>query len=736
MRKGIIQTVLNVVIMMVMVGIIFAASFFVFELVLRSISGQEVVKGFEDFIKPLSAACNGDSAFSTGVSLPLHTPYNYAIVQTRVRRGDKLLSPVMKNSCTDSYCLCLLRFPKKNYNTWLIKPESQSFLGQDVSNLHVTVEGADDTRVINEPAPLWHFNTPGVALFPAWMKRAIKHYVFQLVTTLVQEIASYLVANVACCTAATYACFLCIAGITTIYYTLSECIIEFVLTYQREITEPVIVVNYPSNFMTTSQPEHLYWTNSDRVFDCSTVSRWGDEEEQEDARDALGVAMAAAYQGFWKGLRKGISRGANVFSGAKRFAFKAAALAAGAAGAFATTYDKLVHGRIVYGIARVPVTIPDNTKPECYVLDLLSARGNIDLSRWASMGKQYVSLGLNNSYDESVYNTSSIDVLNCVSIDDLGPLCDSNTKVLLDYSDDFIYYYRLLDPVNDPLKSLYCEYSQQSKGYNINLLESVVEGILGEGLGLPEAMVDGLTMIIGEIFLGGLTSLSGLMVECASPGVVPIEKPQYFQYWVPYFDSQGITGYDGQIPILEAELVDRTSSGENNCVNGVERRWGECYDDVKECVEIFKQCHEDCDLEKEDGSIDYEACCGDLSDDAGDYDYNFCCVDHDYCSFAECEYVVREEEVDCFNYCYFDDICTMPYNDYDPGCEEEDIWDCDLLGKCVEGVFQGFTRMFSPELEVADEYAKMHCDPCRTEHFLDCQECKSGLHLKPQGVMI
>lgn len=724
MRKGIIQTVLNVVVALVVVGVIFAASFYVFEIVISAVSGQEVVQGFEDFVEPLSAACNGDAAFSTGVTLPMHSPYTYAVVQTRLREDDKLANTLMRNACVDSYCLCLLRFPKKNYNTWLISPSS--VMGFDTSDYRVTIEGTPDELVIDEPAPLWHFNAPGVSMFPFFIKRVIKIWLASVITFVVEEIVIYILSNIACCTATVgIGCLACFTAISAVLYALGDGIRAFILTSLKETTEPIIVVNYPSNFMSTKKPEYLYWTNTGRNFMCDTVARWGDEEELLDLQQAAAVADAAAFEGFLRGTFKGITRGLSKvdlsFQGGRAKVIAKKLLTYAGAGAITvgitvgvaslSIYEKLVYGRIVRGVARVPVTVPDNIRPKCYVLDLLSARSQIDLGRWMDMGKEYVSVSLQNTYDEDVYKMNNVDVLNCVSISDLGPLCDSGTRVMLDYSDDFIYYYRIVDPVNDPLKSIFCEYSQQGKEFNVDLVDTVINAVLNKIPLLPQEIKDILSTIISELFLAGINSMSGMMIECAVPGDFEVSDPQYFQYWVPYFDSQGITGYDGQIPILEAELVRKNSDEETVCIEAVESSWEDCYDKAVPCWENCKDCHEDC------SSNDYATCCS--SDSKCKYEK--CCVENDYCHY-ECDIADRKgENIGCW---------TDYSEDIEYSFEKELPSDFGDFGAAL-------MEIISPSLELeAAENIKCYFDPCREKYYPQCLTCISGLHLKPRGVMI
>ncbi|MBD3312746.1 hypothetical protein GF352_04820 [archaeon] len=720
MRKGIIQTVLNVVVALVVVGVIFAASFYVFEIVISSVSGQEVVQGFEDFVEPLSAACNGDAAFSTGVTLPLHSPYTYAVVQTRLRENDKLADTLMRNACVDSYCLCLLRFPKKNYNTWLMSPTS--FLGFDTSDYKVTIEGAPEESVVDEPAPMWHFNAPGVTMFPSFIKRVVKIWLMETVSHVVTEIIGYLLTNAICCTGTLgIGCIACFTATTAIYYLFAECVREYLITSFKETTEPIIVVNYPSNFMTTKNPTYLYWTNTGRTFMCDTVARWGSEEALLDMQQALAVANAAAFEGFFRGAFKGLVRGIGATSGLSgdnawaagrrlaAYAFVAAPV--GVAAASLSIYEKLIYGRVVRGVGRVPVTVPDNIRPKCYVLDLLSARSQIDLSRWMDMGKDYVSVSLQNTYDEDIYELNNVDVLNCVSISDLGPLCDSGTRVMLDYSQDFIYYYRIVDPVNDPLKAIFCEYSQQGKEFNVDLVDTVINSVLDQVPLLPQEIKDVLSTIISELFLAGINSMSGMMIECAVPGNFEVSDPQYFQYWVPYFDSQGITGYDGQIPILEAELVRKNSAEEAACISSVESSWKSCYNKAVPCWENCKDCHEDC------SSNDYAYCC---SLDAK-CNYDKCCVENDYCEY-DCDIADRKgENIGC-------------WTDYSEDIEYSFDYETRISDfACV----RGFEEVFSPSLELeAAENIKCYYDPCQDKYYRQCLTCISGLHLKPQGVMI
>ena len=47
------------------------------------------------------------------------------------------------------------------------------------------------------------------------------------------------------------------------------------------------------------------------------------------------------------------------------------------------------------------------------------------------------------SFDKDVRDFTSVDIVNCVTIADLGPRCDENTAVLLDYNHDLFYFHGL-----------------------------------------------------------------------------------------------------------------------------------------------------------------------------------------------------------------------------------------------------------------------------------------------------
>ena len=67
---------------------------------------------------------------------------------------------------------------------------------------------------------------------------------------------------------------LCNLGVFTAVTALSKAMLAFVLSYLEEVTEPFLLVNYPLNFMSTSDSEYLLWANSGA--DCTDVDYCGD----------------------------------------------------------------------------------------------------------------------------------------------------------------------------------------------------------------------------------------------------------------------------------------------------------------------------------------------------------------------------------------------------------------------------------------------------------------------------
>jgi hypothetical protein len=611
---------LNAIIALVLIGMVFATAFFIYASFIDSYTQSQVTQGFENFITPIQAVCQGESqGLGSDIVLPVTEDYTYGVFQTKLAEYTPD-TPLLMRKCEDSYCLCLFREPKSDYEFWSNQPDA-------ISNLMIDWGLASEESMVFDdeynPAPLWHFNTAGVKIFPSLIARITGFYTIKLIEKVAELVVPPIVAGKFCeaasAGAATIACNAAVYAAVTL---VSRATLGFVTTYLEELTEPYLLENYPMNFMSTNDPDYLTWSNLDVNCDGADYCEYGDYFSSAIRTlgltgsdwGAIGFAVAkgaleGAIDGLFSGLDQGISAGAGTEiiedlagdvadSFIKKVIKKAITKGTRELGETLVNIARFA-GRAEFerasGISALNFDFADSYRPTAYVRTLLGIRRSMVLGDFVGM---YIDINdilhpftpqppaYEFTFDEGVRNFESLDIINCVSISDLGPQCDSDTKILMDYDIDFLTAYRVTDPINFPGKSVFCGYNPNKESFEVNILGQAkdfiigqIEAELGSGLGadIASALTEGLfwflDLVVGEWLLAGADSMSGLLMECVQPQFVYTHQSEYFQYWIPYQDLTGYYGTAGNIPLMTATL---STSDEASCRQNWLSQWNTC----------------------------------------------------------------------------------------------------------------------------------------------------------------
>ncbi len=612
MRRGVTKVILNSVIALVLVGLFFSTGFFVYSSFVKSLTTSQVTKGFKDFITPIQDVCQGKSEGAiSNVNLPVTGDYTYGIFQTKLKQYTSSM-PLVMRKCEDSYCLCLFKLRKPDgsvYDSWDDTPSS-SFREKLANAANWGLPSITPSTVSLAPAPIWHFNTAGLRIFPSLMTRMIQTMLLRIADKIIILTLTYFITWFACNSAADAKIASGVGaalGLTekaacqaTLYaeiHILVGPLFEAIQAFIQEATEPFLLVNYPLNFMSTSNPEYLYWDNP--LVSCSDADYCSDGDyfagalktASIDSTDWAAIGLAVTNRlldEVVNSITNAITAGVG---GKSAGAFKKVA--------FVVTNSAFKSGKWIADVKfkewtalmSLDFDLPSSYRPTAYVRSLLGIRRVMNLDKFitmfADMDRLYHPFAVKTphydfSFDDSVRTFDGFDVVNCVAINELGPECDSNTKVLMDYDYDVFLSYRVTDPVNNPANAIFCGWNGAKDDYDFDFLDMALRAIK-EGLGLDpddsNVVLDWvfkfIDIAVGDWLLAGSTSAQGLLMECVQSHVNLKHRSEYFQYWVPYFDVSGqFGGYNGGINSMTAVLSNSVS--QDSCESSVLSDWNDC----------------------------------------------------------------------------------------------------------------------------------------------------------------
>ncbi len=562
MRRAISNTILKAIISLVLIGIVLSTSFYFYASFLRVYVQSQVNQAFEKFIKPIKDVCEGKpSSESTNIVLPINDEYTYGIFQTKLNYEPNM--PIEMRKCTDSYCVCLFRIKNENYNFW------------------------------STPTPLWHFNLAGPQYLPYMVSRMTNFFIAKIVSQSAYSITPFIIGNVVCtsstgnpilCYAATYAGIMAIAGAVRNAFN----------TFFNEMTEPLLVINYPANFFSTTDPNYLNWKgecndadfseDGDCYYDPIRISKLTYEDFASIGFSALSGAISGAIDGFVMGFTRGLKiKEADISSKLSKYLIKVVVkpLVTNAAktGNIGSIYFRKLSG--IYA-SRLPML--NSFRPKAYVRTLLDLRREIDMDKFVSGD---VDIGY--SIDESVKNFKNLDIISCVKISDLGPKCNSSTKILMDYGYEFYTQYSLVDPLNFPEKAIFCGYNSNKQDFNIDILKEVTDPLINSidddlVRGAVSIVRDLVNVILGDWILQGATKADGSIMECVIPYYHHFHRSEYFQMWIAYPDKTGYYPIYGAIPLMKAYF---TSGDVKSCQKTVLDKWKSCILNFEEKTGLY-----------------------------------------------------------------------------------------------------------------------------------------------------
>ena len=592
MRRGIIGEVLNVVITLLAVGVVFSGAFYVYNSFLANTQKSDAVRGFENFINPISEACNnpGQRALAFDVRLPtLDFNYVYGIFQTKLGSGETYFNDesykypqAMLEKCTDQYCLCLFQMRRKLWSSWAYTapPDTSDIWAQ------VTTTG-DWVFKPSDAAPLWHFNTPGITALTKLMPVILIRFFMNIiqVITLTYIVPSLTGVAAACSPEkGPWALITCPLAFGALY-AISGFVWVFIEELIHRTFEPLLFYNYPQHLMTQGSKDMLEWKAGDGTYDCYAVMKPDDWAVFGDILgDSFFSALEYGYEQFIKGLIKGLTKGLSSVAGkldeapSGLLAFhKMSQLGA----VMGSKWFKVIKYALVAGLWTSKLTFfplrrslskfilktpqPVDLSPSCNTAEILAKRQATDLDCFAGnpfLGKCWDKgwgrqLAPEQTYDMKVYDLfpSDLSVMTCVSIDELGPNC-GNDPVKLVADTDYFLLFRLTDPVNYPMDAIYCGYQESEQTYEMNIFEMILgaRSLWGGFAWVYDILKVFLDIIIGDILLAGIHSSKGMFIDCVVPQYAMQGEAEYFQYWIPYPDLSNIWGYDGNIFMLEAEV--------------------------------------------------------------------------------------------------------------------------------------------------------------------------------------
>ena len=439
-----------------------------------------------------------------------------------------------------------------------------------------------------------------------------------------------------------------------IMYAARNAATAFIVGLIEEVSEPFMLVNYPANFMSIpgsdegpKDEEYLKWNCPSSDYNNCFISELATNTLSAGDWQAIGLSVAeAGLDGFIDGMFAGLSKGGTVSKAATSWYRKAAvkSLKIAATGLVQSlSFAARMELKKASGIAALQFDLPSAFRPTGYVGTLLAHRRAMSLDEFVTIGwgdvcpidhvcepgealsividlfngdKNIIqaSSGLldflwdsitalidyaknpkrvpNYSVtdDSRVTDFNGFEVVNCVSISELGPLCDSESKVLMDYDHDLYMSYRITDPINHPEKAIFCGYDGAKGEMNIDIIKIMIDYIRNlvlknaEGDDLLTLIVNAflsgieafLQLAIGDWLLAGMTNMQGLFMECVQQHYQLDYRSEYFQYWVPYSDESGLTGTTGNIGAIIAKMVPQDSDV-TACKNGYLAQWNTCY---------------------------------------------------------------------------------------------------------------------------------------------------------------
>jgi len=633
-RRGVVNVILSAIIGLVLIGAVFSVAFFLYNTFVDALTTSQVTKGFQNFITPIQQVCQGELEGLQGdIALPVDSQYTYGVIQTRLKSYTPEM-PLVMRKCDNANCLCLFRLenPEQPYKFW--DPTGSSLFGDLISG----IVGADVLIYDGSPPPIWHFNPAGLRIFPSFMQRVTEMLIIRVVLRIVDYVLSVVVAGKVCEAVLTLApdptglsklsMFLCNVAVFTAIGAVSGAALNALATFLEEATEPFLLVNYPLNFMSVpidpgvEAEKYLYWKNSDiGCAQLTTDHEAGDCFEpalevakiDSHAMEAIGLSFAegaldGAIDGMFRGISAGTDLGVNPFA----VVFKNKALKAVfwggkkllKAGVKLASWAKEMDLKKAAGMAALDFDFPESFRPKATVRALLGTRRNMNVNDFVAMnfldklltgdiwgvllgGSTPQPPSYDYSFDDSVKTFDGLDIINCVSISDLGPRCEGNTPVIMDYNHDIFLSYRITDPINFPAKAIFCGYDPEKAEFGFNIVDIAVDALIGmidDALAeldwlkdiisfLLEGIRGFLNLVVGEWLLAGSHSMQGLFMECVQPHVSLAHKSELFQYWIPYFDRTGYVGNTGSIGLMTARLTTGTQS---TCQNGALEEWRDC----------------------------------------------------------------------------------------------------------------------------------------------------------------
>ncbi len=595
-------TTLNAIIGLILVGVVISTGFFIYSSFVDSFHKSQVLAGFDSFIKPIRDVCNGaEFGFNSDLSLPVSNDYTYGIFQTRLKNYQPGM-PIVMRKCVDSYCVCAFRMKKQDYDFWDTNWHSSS------DDWIVNLLGFSDLMVSDNkfnPAPLWFFERGGKNIFLPLTVRIVKMMIVRVVVNLLSKIAVDHIATTLACSSVSggTASAACVVAEKVAIYALRGGTINAIMSIWEQTTQPLLLVNYPLFLMSTDDPHYLYW-NSDVSCDynnpdyCTNTVYFKHGIEKNilslDDAEAVGASfLEGALEGVWDGLLASFGSGSvssvnlpsTVSKKLSKTAVKQALKSLAKKAAVSSLKGSLRTGRTLTGlqtsewsgVQSLDFQVSSQIRPIGFVKSLLGIRRLISLDGFISASTSSLDKRFEYSFDDSLNTFNGFDVIDCVSISDLGPLCNDDTKLLIDYGSDVFVSYRVTDPINFPAKSVFCGFNGNSNSYDINLITFITNPVF-DALDITNEDIRSfvnylINLFIGDWLLAGATSMKGLFMECVNVNYDPTLRSEYFQYWVMDEDKSGLFGYNGQIPAINAYLV---NGDESNCVNQVYDDWSDC----------------------------------------------------------------------------------------------------------------------------------------------------------------
>ncbi len=652
MRRGIIGTVLNVIVTLLAIGVVFSAAFYVYNSFIANMQKSEAVLAFEKFVEPISKACNGEERpLGFNIRLPTTDPnYVYGIFQTRLSsdkayyQNEKYKIPqIMLEKCTDSYCLCLFQMRRKLWSSWMYKDEN----GKQVFSE-------------SDAAPLWHFNTPGMVALRKLMPLILYKFFTRVAISIIIYVGvPILISLLSACTPETPHVLITCPLAYGVLYAISGFFLEFFTQLKYQTMEPMVFYNFPQNLMTQSNKDNLEWKRNSGRYDCDYYMKQEWFQVLIDVvGDAFSAATSYAINKFFDGLLRGVGKGFKAKSKAMDASDEFLELAklpeieataklgfgsqVGSAMAkqltYAAKYSSKVYKITKYAfkaairfasISKYPLKrqiaqfilktpTPLELSPQCKTAEVLAKRQIVDLDcftgpsdplEWIKKGNLEECEGKYGrmvapvqTYDKKVYDMypGDLSIITCVSIDELGPECGKDDAVKLITDSDYFLLYRLTDPVNQPYQAIYCGYAESEEDYEFNVFKMAL------CLGQPDCTWPApwdtlqvtlnwiLDIVVGDILLAGQHSAKGLFIDCVIPQVVDQWDADYFQYWVPYPDVSNIYGSDGQIFMMVASKTPQRDYADIlNC------KW-DVLDEMAKCIrrdDIYRACVKRCEEE-------------------------------------------------------------------------------------------------------------------------------------------